>query len=314
GLAEIAFRQGRYMTGFARLLNARQERRNPEITTRFFTVVALTYGMRELLDGGSAPEARQVFGDGNLGGLEVREGLQRLVDGHLLPRVEPLVQAREAVTSRWPKVEGVFHRYVEAPAPGTVSGPREVTNVVRLDFEQGAPKLAPAGGDANIGEAEGYKGRGASVESAGALAVARLTFEAPVPEVETWVACAVKLGCPGEFCIRAKEAASGTVFRWRTFVLSPGRWHRLAVPLGAFEPEEAGGGDASLLMKKIESVEYSFRPWAGNGRAAFILDDVLVHHGEPPEGTDTSPRPPRVPVKPEAAEPPAPSDPPPAVQ
>ncbi len=221
-----------------------------------------------------------------------------------------------------------------------------MTNVVKLDFELGASNLAPAGGDANIGDAEGYKGRGARVESAGTFAAARLTFEAPVPEVETWIACAVKLECAGEFAIRAKEAASGAVFRWRTFVLSPGRWHRLAVPLGAFEPEEPGGRDASLLMKKIESVDFSFRPWAGKGPAAvtaglpsganapgpaavdaglqsganmpgpaaFILDDVLVHHGEPPEGTDTPPKPPRVPVKPEAAEPPAPSDSPPANQ
>jgi len=330
GLAEIAFRQGRYMTGFARLLNAKQERRNPEITTRFLKVVALAQGMREFLDGGSAPAARRAFDEDNLSSLKVREGMLRLVDGHLRPRIEPLVQAREAVTSTWPKVKRMFDQFVDPPAPGTVSGPKDVTNVVKLDFELGASKLAPAGGDTNIGDAEGCKGRGAKVESAGALAAARLTFEAPVPEVETWVACAVKLGCPGEFCLRAKEAASGAVFRWRTFVLSPGRWHRLAVPLGAFEPEEPGGRDASLLMKKIESVDFSFRPWAGRGPAAvnaglqsgantpgpaaFILDDVLVHHGEPPEGTDTSPRPPRVPVKPEAADPAAPSDSPPAIQ
>jgi hypothetical protein len=238
----------------------------------------------------------------------------RLVGEHLRPRIEPLVQAREAVTSSWPKVEGVFHRYVEAPAPGTVSGPKAVTNVVKLDFELGASKLAPAGGDANIGDAEGCEGRGARVESTGALAAARLTFDGPVPEVETWVACAVKLECAGEFSLRAKEATSGAVFRWRTFVLSPGRWHRLAVPLGAFEPEEPGGGDASLLMKKIESVDFSFRPWAGRGPAAFVLDDVLVHHGDPPEGTDTSPEPPKAPEKPEAAVTPAPSDSPPADQ
>ena len=119
-----------------------------------------------------------------------------------------------------------------------------------------------------------------------------------VPEVETWVVCAVKLDTEGAFALHATAAADaadvegGTRFGWRTFVLKPGRWHGLAVPLGAFEPEKPTGRDESLLARKVSSIGFSLglvgagtaRPGAAG--TAFVIDDVLLHHGRVPKGAD----------------------------
>jgi hypothetical protein len=100
------------------------------------------------------------------------------------------------------------------------------------------------------------------------------------------------------FGLSATSSTDGSAYRWRAFVLKPDRWHRLAVPLGAFEPLESAAGDASILTDRVTELTFGL---ARRGTrpdqlepAALDLDDVLVHHGHnlPPQidGAASTPR------------------------
>ncbi len=231
--------------------------------------------------------------------VTAKGGVRALVEAVIVPRVEPIIEARVAITKGWPKKRGVFHDALGDPPPGTVT-PREA--IPKIDFDSERAELAPAARGTEVAEADGLEGRGVRVSGSGSSAAARLVFKKPVPEVETWIAFAVKLESRGMLSVWAKEATDagdGGLFRWRTVSLAPGRWHRLAIPLGALEPAEPKGGDESLLMKRVYSIGFSMNSLSKE-QAAFVLDDILVHHGLVPNKTDDPPEPPSEPA-PEAA-------------
>jgi len=278
GLAEGAFRQGRFRTGRYHLdqagkISLQDRRRDFFFLTTFRRV---THGMVDF--------GRPTYVTTDLEDAPADGAMRGLVDKVIVPRVEPLVKGREAETKDWSKKESVFDGVLGKARPGTVS-PRVA--VPKIDFDANRAEIEPASSGTDMGDTDGLSGRGMRVSSSGASAAARLVFSEPIPEVETWVALAVKLESPGMFTIWAKEAGGeGTLFRWRTPCLPAGAWRRIAVPLGAFETEKPTGGDQSLLTKRVHSVGFSLA--AGEGAsAAFVLDDILVHHGlVPPEADD----------------------------
>ncbi|MHC5054025.1 MAG: zf-HC2 domain-containing protein [Planctomycetota bacterium] len=279
-LAECAFRQGRFRTARYYLKRACNESVE-DYDQRFFFAVQLRRVTHAAVDFG-----RPAFITSDLELVPAEGGLRALVDSVIVTRVDPLAKARDAITKDWITQRSPFDAALGPPKSGEVIA-REA--VPKIDFDSERAELEPAAGGTEVDGADGLEGRGARVSSAGSSAAARLVFEEPVPEVETWVAFAVKLESPGMFAVWAKEAAgSGALFRWRTASLPAGKWCRIAVPLGAFEPEKPTGGDQSLLMKRLYSIGFSLAAGAGK-RAGFILDDILVHHGLVPAKTDDPP-------------------------
>ncbi|MHC4249058.1 MAG: zf-HC2 domain-containing protein [Planctomycetota bacterium] len=280
GLAECAFRQGRFRTARYYLKRACNESVE-DYDQRFFFALQLRRVTHAVVDFG-----RPSFVTSDLELVPAEGGMRALVDSVIVTRVDPLIKARDAVTKDWTTQRSVFDPVLGPPKPGEVIA-REA--VPKIDFDSVRAELEPATAGTDIGGADGLKGRGARVSSAGSSAAARLVFEEPVPEVETWVAFAVKLESPGMLAVWAKEAGGGgALFRWRTATLPAGKWCRIAAPLGAFEPEKPTGGDQSLLMKRIYSIGFSLAAGAGK-QAGFILDDILVHHGLVPAKTDDPP-------------------------
>jgi len=280
GLAEGAFRQGRFRTARYHLDQA--SRISVQDHDRsFFFLAAFRRVTHAMVDFG-----RPSYVKTDLEDAPAQGAMRGLVDKVVVPRVDPLVKGREAETKDWPKKESVFDGVLGKARPGTVS-PREA--MPKIDFDSERAEIAAASAGTDVDDTDGLTGRGVRVSSPGASAAARLVFGEPIPEVETWVALAVKLESPGMFTIWAKEAGGeGTLFRWRTPCLPAGAWRRIAVPLGAFEPEKPTGGDQSLLTKRVYSIGFSFAAGAG-ASAAFVLDDILVHHGLVPTEADDQP-------------------------
>jgi len=286
GLSEIAFLEGRYSAGLSGLQSAMEKLTN----NAFVALIALQQGMRECLDTGCVAGITPLVG-------EARQSqfgrVSTLIAEKLEPRVAPLADARYRVTSTWPKVETAFTKIL-GDAPGTVS-PRDV---LAVDFEKTAlpfEAVAPV----RLEAAAGLEGQCARFTSTAREVSARLPLGKP--EVETWLAFAVKLAAKGELIVWAEDAA-GRRYEWRTAALDQGLWYRLALPLGALEPADGDPGDASIIGGQVASVGWTFR-FFGAGKtlldaAVMDLDSVLVHYGrELPDGVDVA-------VHPEYVEPP----------
>jgi hypothetical protein len=279
-LAECAFRRGRFRTGRS-YLKRTSDVAVEEFHQAFFFALQLRRVTQAVVDFG-----RPSFVTSDLKEVTTASALRGLVEEVIVPRAEPLAAARDAITKDWQTQKSHFDRVLGPPKPGEVIA-REA--VPKIDFDSERADLRAASAGTEVADAEGLVGRGARVSSDSPSAAARLVFGEPIPEVETWVAVAVKLESPGMFAVWAKEAGGeGALYRWRTPLLPAGKWCRIAVPLGAFEPEKPTGGDQSLLMKRVYSIGFSLAAGAGKA-AAFVLDDILVHHGLVPSKTDDQP-------------------------
>jgi len=268
GLAEAAFLEGRYLSGLGHLRLAQEHAPDTEGASHYVSMVSLLQGLRELVDLGSAPSA-----DSFLKTTEQVGAVEELLRSAYEPRVAPLAAKRDAVTRDWPKSDSPFHK-VLGRTPGSVVG----TDALLASFEQGPGELSPEQGS-TLSSVEGLSGRGVRVESGGPVASVGLALD--IPEIETWAILAARPSGPGRFELRAADSG-GRLYRWRTFLLVGGEWNRLAVPLGAFEPEEPSSAEDSLLAQRIARISLSFEPQPG-APARFDLDELVVRHGQKTE-------------------------------
>jgi len=271
GLAEIAFLEGRYYSALGNLGLAQEHSPDSSGPNRYWSLVLFYQAMREFADEGSTPRANSSFKLIKQE-LEDRGGeLVVIIDETLVPTLAPLAKKRDDITSTWKKTgkaspfEDVFERI-----PGEVRG-REIRSV---SFNADSGGVAGVDGSTtSIGE--GLLGQGLQVRGAGGRAAASLDLNEP--EVEMWIIFAVRVDELGAFSVTARDE-DGAAYRWRTHVLVPGRWYRMAIPAGALAPAPPGEQYATLLGKRIAAVGFALD--ASDGAASFTVDDLTIYAGQ----------------------------------
>jgi hypothetical protein len=238
--------------------------------------------MRQLVDVGSIPRSTATF-KLMKGEIEPQGGqlLQRVHD-LLLPLMPPLAKKRDEVTKSWPKIQSPFANIYEKQ-PGEV----RKHDYLLASFQNSTDPMS-AGPESTVEPVDAVLGKGVAVTGRGTRASAQLEFGKI--ETETWVAFAVRAGCRGEFAVWATDGA-GVRYRWRTFVLEPGTWYKLAVPLGAFEPVTPTEGYETPLGKRVDAISFSLDSSVGGASespARFELDELLLRCGQSDEPLDAA--------------------------
>lgn len=266
-LAEIAFLEGRYLSGLGHLRLAQDYAPDTEGVSHFVSMLSLQQGLRELVELGSAPLA-----DSFLKNTEQTPVLRGFIESAFAPRLPVLAASRDEVTKNWPQSDSPFHK-VLGRTPGSVPG----TDAIIVSFERGAGELTPAPG-CELSQTEGSSGMALRVDSHTRTASVSMVLD--LQEVETWVILAARPHGPGRFELRAKDA-DGRWYSWRTYSLVPGEWNRMAVPLGALEPDEPTGGDDSLIARRVGSLVFSFETWSETASHSRLdLDELIIRHGQ----------------------------------
>jgi tetratricopeptide (TPR) repeat protein len=270
GLAEIAFMEGRYYSGLGNLALAQEHAPDSDGPNKYWSLVLFYQAMREFADEGSTPRASSSFKLIRQE-LEDRGGeLVVMIDGTLKPMLAPLAQARDDVTAQWAKASASPFAKIFEPIPGEVRGKQIRMAGFNTDTEG---FTATDGG--TVGNGPGLLGQGLVVTGAGSRAGA--TLDLNEPEVEMWLIFAVRTAARGSFSLTARDGDGGN-YRWRTHVLAPNTWYRMAVPLGALAPETPGEQYVTILGKQVATVGFEFA--AAEGTASFTVDDLMIHAGQ----------------------------------
>jgi hypothetical protein len=276
GLAEIAFLEGRFTAGLGNLGLAKEHAPDTTGPNQYRAIIMLQQATRELFDEGSAPRAKATF-KYTRDELEDQGGeIVAFVDEAYEPLIDPLAAKRDEATATWPKkAKGVFDGVYEK-LPGEVRG----LDFLLIGFDDEDHGFAGEG-RTDVSLEPGYLGKALAVSSTRAKASAVLSLKATETETETWAIFTVRIGTRGAFSLILQDDARSR-YRWRTVVLQPDRWYRLAVPFGAAESLVSTDEYRSMLGGQIGSIGFELDTgiYEGSLPARFVVDDLMIYHGQ----------------------------------